>query len=110
MPEKGFEKGRKKTGGRPKGSQSVKTKVANALVNSILKNGQKEVDSIWKQLTPKEKMEFIVKFMPFSIPQKARVESENKLPTSITVNMIAATPERIEEQNVIDITHEETDN
>jgi len=110
MPEKGFQKGRKKTGGRPKGSKGIKTKVANALVNRILESGWKEVDEIWNQLSPREKMEFMAKFMNFSIPQRARVESENKLPTSITVNMIAATPEKIQEQNVIDIGHEEIDN
>jgi len=105
-----FEKGKKKTGGRPPGSTNKKTKIANAIVDRILNNGWEEIDDLWNELTAKEKFEFMAKYMNFSIPQKARVENENKLPTSITVNMIAATPERIEEQNVIDITHEETDN
>lgn len=102
-----FEQGKKKTGGRKLGSKNKKTEVAEAFVEYIVEKGNREASQIWKELPAKDKMDALIKLMDFVIPKHARVENTNKLPTSITVNLIPASPERLEQNNTIDISHEE---
>ena len=113
MPfKKGERKGHKKAGGRQKGTPNKKTEIANAIIDRVLENGNKGLDDIWNGLKPKEQMEFIIKFMPFKLPQMARIENENKAPQNITINMIAATKENVKqiENNLTqDIEYEEID-
>ena len=107
-----FNKGHKKIAGRPKGVKNKKTEIANRIVDAILGHAtDAEIKKIWVELKPKEKMEFLAKFVNFKIPQMARVENENKQPQNITVNMIAATKENKELDNniTIDEQHEEID-
>lgn len=104
-----FEKGIKKKGGRKKGSLNKKTEVANAFVEYIIEKGYDDIDELWKELKPKERMDAITKLMDFAIPKHARIEDRTKIPTTINVNLIPASPERLEQQNTIDITHEEID-
>ena len=105
-----FEKGKNKTGGRKKGSLNRKTEIADRIIDTILSKGtDKEITKIWNELKPKEKMEFLSKFLPFRKPQFARVENENKMPTNVTINFMPATPEKLAEQNTINIDHEEID-
>lgn len=99
-----LEKGQKKTGGRKKGSLNKKTEIANAFVDYIINKGYKDVDKLWEGLKPKEQMEAITKLIEFTIPKHARIEHNSKQLPSLTVNILPATPERIAEQNTIDIT------
>ena len=103
-----FEKGKKKTGGRTKGSKNKKTLIAEAIVDRVMQNGSKDFDKIWNQLKPKEQMEFILKFMPFKAPQMARVENTTKQIPNLTINFVPAS-QQLEEQNTIEIGHEEVD-
>ncbi len=110
MAEKGFKKGHKKMGGRQKGAINRNTQIANLIVEKILKNGEKGFEKIWKGLSPKEQMEFVLKTLPFEKAQMARIETTTKTQPNITVNLIAATKENVKQiDNTIDITHEEVD-
>ena len=103
-----FQKGHKKVGGRQKGTKNKSTEVAEAFVNYIINMGERDAQKIWDGLKPKEQMDALIKLTNFVLPQKARVENENKLPASVTVNLIAATPKNeLPEQTTYDITHEE---
>jgi hypothetical protein len=102
-----LEKGQKKTGGRKKGSLNKKTEVANAFVDYIINKGYKDIDKLWAGLKPKEQMEAITKLIEFTIPKQARIEHNHKQLPNLTVNFLPASPERIAEQNTIDISHEE---
>lgn len=102
-----FKEGRKKTGGRKKGSKNKKTEVANAFVRYLLGKGYDDWDDIWAELKAREKADVMMKGLEYEIPKQARVENTNKLPSSVTINFIPATPERLAEQNTIDIEHEE---
>jgi len=102
-----FEKGMKKRGGRVKGSKNKKTLAAEELRDFILEKGCDGIADIWDDLKAKEKMDYLIKLMPYSIPMLARVENENKMPQSITINMLPAPPKQID--NTINITHEEID-
>lgn len=102
-----FEKGHIKKAGRPSGGLNKKTLASKELVQDMVKDGKKEFKKRWYKLNDKDFTDVWIKLLEYNIPKMARIENENKMPTSITVNMIAATPEKIEQQNTIDITHEE---
>jgi len=104
-----FEKGNKKKAGRRPGSLNKNTEVAKAFVDYIIAKGYKDIDKLWAQLKPKEQMDALTKLMDFAIPKHARVESQARIPTTINVNLIPATPERLQQNNTIDISHEEID-
>lgn len=104
-----FEKGHNKSGGRKPGSKNRKTEVANAFMEYIVDKGYKDWDNIWKELRGKDKADAILKAVNYLIPQQARVENRNKIPTEININLIPASKERIAENNTIDISHEEID-
>ena len=107
MPKNIYQKGHKKIAGRKPGSKNKNTLIIREFAEYILLNGKADWDKIWDGLKPKEQADVIVKLFPYSIPQMARVENENKVPHSITINMIPASPERLEQNNTIDITHSE---
>lgn len=102
-----LEKGMKKKGGRKKGSLNKNTEVAHAFINYLVGKGHKEADLIWEELKAKEKMDALTKLMDFVVPKQARVENVNKQLPNLTINFLPATPERLAEQNTLDITHEE---
>lgn len=105
-----FKKGEiQKKAGRPKGSINKSTEKSKEIIAEALDKGAPIFLKNLKMLKPKDFCEVYLKAMEFNIPKMARVENTSKQPTSITINMVAATPELIE-QNTIDITHEEIDN
>jgi len=109
MPKNIFNEGHKKVAGRKKGVPNKNTAIIREFAEYIVLNGKADWDKIWEGLKPKEQADVIVKLFPYSIPQMARVENENKMPQSITINMIPASPEKLAENNTIDITHQEID-
>jgi len=104
-----LEKGMKKTGGRKKGSINKNTETKLAFVRYILDKGEKDIDNIWPELKPKEQMEAIIKLLEYDLPKHSRIENVGKQQPDITINFIAASPEKLAEQNTIDIEHEEID-
>ena len=104
-----YKKGHKKTGGRKKGVGNRSTEAVKNFLARFFELAEGEVDELWKELKAKEKMDAIAKLADFELARKARIENENKLPQSITINMIPASPERLAENNTIDITHQEID-
>ena len=102
-----FEKGHKKTGGRKMGVGNKSTEAVRNFLARFFELAEKDVDELYAELKPKEKMDAIAKLADFELARKARIENENKLPQSITINMIPASPERLAENNTIDITHQE---
>ena len=105
-----YKKGQKKTGGRKVGAVNKNTETKLAFVKYLIGKGEKDADKIWEGLTDKEKMDAIIKLLEYDLPKHARIENVNKMPQSVTINFLPATPERIEENNVIDIPHEEINN
>ena len=104
-----YKKGHKKTGGRQKGTKNKSTEAVRNFIAKFFELAEDEVEELYSQLKPKEKIDAIGKLADFELPRKARTENENKLPQSITINMIPASPERLAENNTIDITHQEID-
>jgi len=104
-----FKQGEKKKGGRKPGSVNKTTERAKAIVSFLMeKYDDKRVEAMLSGLKPKEEADLIVRLLDFSIPKYARVENTSKLQPNVTINFLAASPERIAEQNPIDITeHEE---
>lgn len=59
----------KKYGGRKKGTPNRLTKELRVLLKDILYNELEKVDEYLEELEPKEKLEMIIKFMPFVFPK-----------------------------------------
>ena len=104
-----FEKGNSKKGGRKPGSLNKNTERAKAIVDFLLtKMDDDMLEEMWQGLKSKEQMDAITKLLEYAIPKHARVENTNKLPSNVTINFLPASPDRLAEQNTIDITeHEE---
>lgn len=106
--KKGDRLGHKKAGGRQLGTPNKKSLAADKILEKLNNKGAKDFDKIWNGLKPKEQMDAILKALPFSKPQMARIENENRTPQEININFIAATPENVKQiDNTIDIPHEE---
>lgn len=105
-----YEKGQLKTGGRKKGAVNKNTEAKLAFVDYIVNKGEKDIEKIWKGLLPKEQMDAVIKLLEYQLPKHARIENVNKMPQSVTINFLPATPERIEEINTEDISYEEINN
>lgn len=104
-----YEKGNVKKGGRKAGVPNKSTQVKKAFVEYILTKGEEDIDNLWDELRAKDKMDAIIKLMEFALPKLGRIETTHKAPSNITINLLPASPEKIAEQNTIDISHEEVD-
>ena len=69
-----FQKGRRKTGGRKKGTENKTTSDIRKIIYQLI-NSEAIVEDL-KELEPKERLEFIVKLLPYALP-KYKQESDN---------------------------------
>ena len=83
----GFEKGHSKVGGRRKGSVNKATSFSKQLFNDItsryIDSGQLESDL--NSLTPKERIDAMLKFVPFIIPKPQAVSFDINTEKSHTI-------------------------
>ncbi len=67
-------KKRAKTGGRKKGSLNRVTRDTRELLKEILTGELKNIDDTLKQVEPKDRLQFIIKILPYTIPQYANID------------------------------------
>ncbi|MDG5800044.1 hypothetical protein QA597_06700 [Marinilabiliaceae bacterium ANBcel2] len=63
-----------KTGGREQGTPNRLTKELRAMLKNILAKEIEKIPDVLDKLEPKDKMEMIIKLLPFTLP---KVEPEN---------------------------------
>ena len=73
---KGFQKGRKKTGGRIKGKPSVKSEEIRALWASFLENKMRQINTIFDNLEDNDKARFLVNASRLVLPSKIDVDAD----------------------------------
>lgn len=73
----------KKTGGRKKGSLNKVTRDTRELLKEILTGELENVHDTLKQAEPKDRLQFIIKILPYTIPQFANI---NGLPSDESNN------------------------
>ena len=60
-----------KTGGRTAGTENKTTKETRAVLKEVINNELLNIESLLCELQPKERLELVIKFMPFVLPKLA---------------------------------------
>lgn len=63
----------RKTGGRQKGTPNRVTKELRSLLKDILYNELESIEGRLEELTPKERIEILIKLMPYAFPKLEKV-------------------------------------
>lgn len=91
----------KKFGGRSKGTLNKSTAETKTLLHNIVGNQLDEVENLLSTLEPKEKLDAIIKLLPYVLPRQSEIAIESKEEeehfTPITVNLI--NPDNGKEKN-----------
>lgn len=82
----------KKYGGRCKGTPNRSTAETKTLLHHVVGNQLNEVESLLSKLDPKEKLDTIIKLLPYVLPRQSEIAIESKEDEErfkpITVNLI----------------------
>ena len=60
-----------KTGGRTAGTENKTTKETRAVLKEVINNELINIESLLCELQPKERLELVIKLMPFVLPKLA---------------------------------------
>lgn len=77
--------------GRPKNSGNKSTAETKTLLHNIVGNQLDEVENLLSKLEPKEKLDAIIKLLPYILPRQSEIAIESKEEQGfkpITVNLI----------------------
>lgn len=69
-----FKKGHDKFGGRQKGTPNTVTQQHRELINSLI-SCPENLEEDLKQLSPKDRMDAIIKLLEFTTPKQSRVDT-----------------------------------
>ena len=64
-----FEQGHKKKGGRTKGIPNRLTKEMRSVLKEVVYNELNDIQDTLKSLTPKERLDIILKLIPYVVPK-----------------------------------------
>ena len=78
-----FQKGKPKTGGRQKGSLNKNTRETRELISQLTKDNFEKFQDDLNQLEPKERLEILVKLLPYSIPKLQNIELTGDVVTGV---------------------------
>ena len=67
-----------KTGGRQKGTPNKLTGSVKEMLTQFVTNEVQHLPTLLNKLEPKEKIDFIVKLLPYIIPKMSPVESQKE--------------------------------
>jgi hypothetical protein len=70
----------KKFGGREKGTPNKLTKELRNLLKDIIYNELESLDEKLDKLEPKERIEFIIKFLPYTLPKLQNISHTTNEP------------------------------
>ena len=68
-----FEKGHTKIGGRKKGTPNRLTKELRTILKNVLYNELDNIEELLDSLEPKERLELVIKLIPFILPKVDRI-------------------------------------
>ncbi len=70
-----------KTGGRTKGAVNNTTKEIRTVLKDVINNELLNIEKLFESLPPKERLEIIVKLIPFVLPKVENVKASFGEPT-----------------------------
>jgi hypothetical protein len=68
----------KKFGGRSKGTLNKSTAETKTLLHNIVGNQLDEIENLLSKLEPKEKLDAIIKLLPYVLPRQSEIAIESK--------------------------------
>ena len=68
-----------KTGGRTAGTENKTTKETRAVLKEVINNELINIESLLCELQPKERLELVIKLMPFVLPKLASEQIERPI-------------------------------
>jgi hypothetical protein len=80
---------RNKTGGRTKGTLNRTTAETKELIQNVINSELDGISDLLAELQPKERLDTIIKLLPYIVPKQSEIAVENKERFStITVNIV----------------------
>ncbi|MEJ6793688.1 MAG: hypothetical protein QNK68_01570 [Flavobacteriales bacterium] len=70
----------KKYGGRQKGTPNRLTKELRTILKDVLYNELERIGELLESLEPKERLELVIKLMPFALPKVDKIGHTNNEP------------------------------
>ncbi|MBG65622.1 MAG: hypothetical protein CMP73_03070 [Flavobacteriales bacterium] len=70
----------KKYGGRQKGTPNRLTKELRTILKDVLYNELERIEELLESLKPKERLELVIKLMPFALPKVDKIGHTNNEP------------------------------
>jgi hypothetical protein len=85
-----FEKNNKLSTGRPKNALNKTTAEAKALLQKIVNNELETVAELLETLEPKERLDAVIKLLPYVLPRQTEIALEAKMNqfTPVTVTLL----------------------
>ena len=77
----------KKTGGRTKGTPNVITREVREVLKDIISYEMENVPEYLSQLDPKDKLDIIIKLLPFAIPKAESAIDDEEWPEVIETTL-----------------------
>lgn len=68
-----------KTGGRTKGVANKTTAETKEIIQKIVSNELDNIETLLKQLVPKERIDAVIKMLPYIVPKQQEVELKDGL-------------------------------
>lgn len=62
--------------GRPKGSPNKVTKELRKIIKDIMNDKLENIDQLFKQLSPNEKMKFLIELLPYCLPKLNSIDEK----------------------------------
>lgn len=82
-----------KTGGRSAGTPNKVSKEFRNVLSGIIENEINSIPEILKNLDPKDRLEIIIKLMPYVIPKLESVSFENETQNKVSIMNITVVDE-----------------
>lgn len=67
-------KGTRNENGRPKGAMNKTTAQTKKIIEKIVSSELKNVDALLQQLEPKERLDALIKLLPYVVPKNSYIE------------------------------------
>lgn len=83
----GFEKGHEKQGGRKKGTPNKSTMELRAVLKEIIDSELEMLPNRLEQLSDKERLDVVIKLMPFALPRVKAVAFNKGEPISFDIGV-----------------------
>lgn len=81
-------RGTRNENGRPKGAVNKSTKETKEILQKIVSNQLDKIDDLLEKLEPKEKIDAIIKLLPYVVPKQSEVSLiENEPPKKIIIKV-----------------------